>query len=663
MASADKNSDRSHTRGDSTEPAEPLNETASREKGLKHLLTRGLVAAPGRLSLETQLGIFTIVILVFTFGFLVYRKVDLHHQRLTQAAIGPQAPDAALQASLTEPAALLNPAGEFEAAAALDSSLTAAGQLPATGFTDVLPETAVESGMPSASGTPTAAASGATAASAPMDNGLVEFQGLLAEPAFADASGPTSDFTASGTMPLAAPAAVTAPELAMGSLTETDPFAGQPADRLPSAAESASTAAETTAAPNSVPIAEAFPQFGALPDSPAPRGPELSAAADASAADDLPGFAPLEEPVSAETISLPTAAPQLGAVPSLDSGSIPSVTLPTPEPQLAMETGQLPDFTADAVTAQPTPAPGPSALADASALSLQPSADAPDMLLALAEPQQNPADNSDVPSFDGGFLATEQESAPAARAPQSSETLFPELGQPSAAPQLEPEQAPAPESTAAASGPPQSAASPFDTTAPYGLQPSPSATLRSTPPQRVSRAMATEADGKFSLAAFNYQHSVPPPVDDGNQYEVVEVQKGDNYSAISKRMYGTIRYFSALAVFNQHRIPDPRRMRPGMKILVPPKELLEERYPQLFPEAQSTPVQPPGFVLLDDGSPAFRVGGRETLSEIAERFLGRSARWTEIYELNQSVLKDPNKLRPGLLLALPADAVEVNVAP
>lgn len=100
-----------------------------------------------------------------------------------------------------------------------------------------------------------------------------------------------------------------------------------------------------------------------------------------------------------------------------------------------------------------------------------------------------------------------------------------------------------------------------------------------------------------------------------------------------------------------------------MKVLIPAAEVLEERYPLLFPEMQNTQIQPAGFFLLEDGSPAFRVGGRETLSEISERFLGRSSRWTEIYRLNQTALKDPNKLKPGLVLALPADAVEVNVAP
>ena len=180
----------------------------------------------------------------------------------------------------------------------------------------------------------------------------------------------------------------------------------------------------------------------------------------------------------------------------------------------------------------------------------------------------------------------------------------------------------------------------------------------------VRTAGGSGADGKFSLAAFNSQNAEAEPApDDGTTYEYTVVKDGENYSKISKRVYGTTRYFSALAVFNQHRIAEPKHMRPGMVVLTPTKEVLEERYPQLFVDSKPKVVEPAAFLLLEDGSPAYRVGERETLSEISKRFLGRSSRWVEILRLNQSNVKDPNKLKPGIILALPADATEVNVVP
>jgi len=180
----------------------------------------------------------------------------------------------------------------------------------------------------------------------------------------------------------------------------------------------------------------------------------------------------------------------------------------------------------------------------------------------------------------------------------------------------------------------------------------------------IRTAAGSGSDGKFSLAAFNYQNNTAEPApDDGSTFDSVVVQNGDNYTTISKRVYGTVRYFSALAVFNQHRIREPKNMRPGMVVLTPPKQLLEERYPQLFVDSQRKIVEPAEFLILSDGSPAYRVGERETLSEISARFLGRSSRWIEIYRLNQTIVKDPNKLKSGLILALPADAAEVSVVP
>ncbi|MFN9720736.1 MAG: LysM peptidoglycan-binding domain-containing protein [Planctomycetota bacterium] len=181
---------------------------------------------------------------------------------------------------------------------------------------------------------------------------------------------------------------------------------------------------------------------------------------------------------------------------------------------------------------------------------------------------------------------------------------------------------------------------------------------------RTAAGSGAEADGKFSLAAFNYQNTnVEAAPDDGSTFDSIKVQAGDNYSKISKRVYGTTRYFSALAVFNQHRIPEPKNMRPGMIVLTPPADVLEQRYPQLFEDMKPRIPEPAEFLELEDGTPAYRVGERETLSEISQRFLGRSSRWVEIYRMNQTIVQDPNRLKPGIILALPADATEVHVSP
>lgn len=145
--------------------------------------------------------------------------------------------------------------------------------------------------------------------------------------------------------------------------------------------------------------------------------------------------------------------------------------------------------------------------------------------------------------------------------------------------------------------------------------------------------------------------------------DICEVQPDDNYWRISQRVYGTARYFSSLALYNRVRIPDPKKLRPGMKVMIPDPKLLEQKYPEFFKDQNQAPKEPDGYFLNSDGSPAYRIGTRETLSEISQKHLGRASRWIQIFRMNQHILKDPNKLKPGTVIALPEDATNVHLAP
>nr|AKB95205.1 LysM domain protein [uncultured bacterium] len=145
--------------------------------------------------------------------------------------------------------------------------------------------------------------------------------------------------------------------------------------------------------------------------------------------------------------------------------------------------------------------------------------------------------------------------------------------------------------------------------------------------------------------------------------DICEVKPNDTYWTISKRAYGTARYFSSLALYNQNRIPDPKKLRPGMKVIIPDPALLEERYPEFFKHSQPKSRLPSGYFLQADGTPAYRIGDRETLSEISQKHLGRASRWIQIFQMNRHILKDPNKLKQGSVIGLPDDATDVHLAP
>jgi|GEM_PF-3351988 len=149
-----------------------------------------------------------------------------------------------------------------------------------------------------------------------------------------------------------------------------------------------------------------------------------------------------------------------------------------------------------------------------------------------------------------------------------------------------------------------------------------------------------------------------------NGGETYVVEPHDNYWKISRKKYGTSRYFQALAEVNRQKVPDPQNMRPGMIIQTPPPAVLERQYSRLIPvqgPAQTVGFQggteePGGFFFSANGEPMYRVGPDDTLSGISQRHLGRSSRWTEIYQLNANLLPAADSLKIGMVLRLPHDA-------
>ena len=168
---------------------------------------------------------------------------------------------------------------------------------------------------------------------------------------------------------------------------------------------------------------------------------------------------------------------------------------------------------------------------------------------------------------------------------------------------------------------------------------------------------------EFSMSEYAYENHIITASAESEPCDVCEVRSGDNYWKISHRIYGTTRYFSALALHNKKRIPDPKKLRPGMKVLLPSAEYLEEKYPSLFRDAAPREFGPGGYFIRPDGTAAYRIGERDTLSEIARKHLGRSSRWIQIYRLNRNLLSNPNRLKPGTVISLPDNATDVHMVP
>jgi nucleoid-associated protein YgaU len=146
----------------------------------------------------------------------------------------------------------------------------------------------------------------------------------------------------------------------------------------------------------------------------------------------------------------------------------------------------------------------------------------------------------------------------------------------------------------------------------------------------------------------------------------------DNFWKISKKQYGSVRYFMALTRHNQALISDPTHMKPGMRISTPSREVLESQYPDLIEglaarspagsgfarDAGAAPASElrPGFFMGPGGEPMYRVGHDDTLTSISQKHLGRASRWVEIVDQNHELQAAPDSLKIGAEIRLPPDA-------
>lgn len=219
------------------------------------------------------------------------------------------------------------------------------------------------------------------------------------------------------------------------------------------------------------------------------------------------------------------------------------------------------------------------------------------------------------------------------------------------------------------------------------------------PASRSARTDATaptkiQPRGANSAAPGTAPRELRPAAAAPARGETYTIVPNDNFWMISRKQYGSGRYYAALARHNQERVPDPQRLRPGMQVSTPPAALLEERYPELIDKSVASPApaaaqvapgdgrprfsapasvpvtaekptigQATGYFYSKTGEPMYRIGADDTLSSIAQRHLGRSTRWVEIYEQNQEILKNPESLPLGTVIRLPADASRVGLAP
>ncbi len=179
-------------------------------------------------------------------------------------------------------------------------------------------------------------------------------------------------------------------------------------------------------------------------------------------------------------------------------------------------------------------------------------------------------------------------------------------------------------------------------------------------PRGSGRSPYSPATSRVQPSRFQVPQPAGEAADPGDE-QLHVVQQGETYWSIARQHYGEARYFQALAEYNKPRISEQTALKPGMKVLVPSAETLDARFGRLMQASGQAkpPAKPLAGLRFDaQGQPFYVVGEGDTLGDIARRYLGRTLRSEEIYRLNEEQLPNPNRLKAGMTLVMPADAAE-----
>ena len=163
--------------------------------------------------------------------------------------------------------------------------------------------------------------------------------------------------------------------------------------------------------------------------------------------------------------------------------------------------------------------------------------------------------------------------------------------------------------------------------APHAVQADPS------PSHQVATAPAVPGPVAVIIEPTDPQTPVPaaPRTERVDHAKEHVVQAGDDLWSLAERYYGNGRQWRKIAAANPAVLTGgPDRLQVGWRLMIPDPD-------------QAPPA----------GDRVITVRSGDTLSSLAERELGLSARWTDIFRVNRAQLSDPDELAAGMRLALP----------
>lgn len=150
------------------------------------------------------------------------------------------------------------------------------------------------------------------------------------------------------------------------------------------------------------------------------------------------------------------------------------------------------------------------------------------------------------------------------------------------------------------------------------------------------------------------------PAVDPKDIQIYRIKEKDSLYSIARATYGDANLWKALGAFNEGRVGADGTVRVGATIKLPPKHVLtgeqprtaQTRAPETKPEPKAAPKSTPAPATANVGT-THKVAKGDSLSKLAERYLGSKARAGEILAANRDKISDPNQIKIDMVLRIP----------
>jgi len=183
-----------------------------------------------------------------------------------------------------------------------------------------------------------------------------------------------------------------------------------------------------------------------------------------------------------------------------------------------------------------------------------------------------------------------------------------------------------------------------------GDPPAPAQAQESLPPETVRPVIGEpDLDRQAPTTLEEAMARVIPP-----EFGTYKVAYGDNAHTISRKLYGTSKYWQS--VLKANALADPTRFREGQTI----RYAIDPNNIQGIPvDADGEPIEQSGTPAIDGTKDAEYVVQRgDTLSGIAKSIYGRASMWRTIRDANRgTVNSEGTNIRAGMVLRIPPPEV------